>query len=83
MKIRNLVRKYGAPVVVTSGALVSGFASAAGGALDSALVTEVKTSVLADAATASGAGFAIMAVVLSLSIGFGLLQTFVRKGAQG
>lgn len=80
MKIRNLVRKYGAAVVLTSGALVSGAASAA---IDPAAITEVKTAVLADAATASGAGFSIMAVVLSLSIGFGLLQTFVRKGAQG
>ncbi|WP_279498263.1 hypothetical protein [Aeromonas veronii] len=82
MKIRNMVRKYAAPVVVTSGVLVSGVASAAG-ALDAATVTTVKESVLADAGTASGAGFAVMAVVLSLSIGFGLLQTFVRKGAQG
>ncbi|AYK18197.1 hypothetical protein C0073_010235 [Aeromonas veronii] len=82
MKIRNMVRKYAAPVVVTSGVLVSGVASAAG-ALDTATVTTVKESVLADAGTASGAGFAVMAVVLSLSIGFGLLQTFVRKGAQG
>ncbi|MGL6309875.1 hypothetical protein ACSZMD_08725 [Aeromonas veronii] len=80
MKVRNMVRKYAAPVAVASGALVSGFASAA---IDPATITEVKTAVLADATSASAAGFAIMAVVLSLSIGFGLLQTFVRKGAQG
>ena len=80
MKIRNMVRKYAAPVLVAGSAMASGMASAA---IDPAVVTEVKTAVLADATTASAAGFAIMAVVLSLTIGFGLLQTFVRKGAQG
>ncbi|WP_411684791.1 hypothetical protein [Aeromonas caviae] len=80
MKIRNMVRKYAAPVLVAGSALVSGFASAA---IDETAVTAVKTAVIADAGTASAAGFAIMAVVLSLSIGFGLLQTFARKGAQG
>ncbi|HHQ4731197.1 TPA: hypothetical protein ACSP2W_000683 [Aeromonas veronii] len=83
MKIRNMVRKYAAPVLVAGSVVASSAASAAAGALDAATVTTVKESVLADAGTASGAGFAVMAVVLSLSIGFGLLQTFVRKGAQG
>ncbi|MBJ7583691.1 hypothetical protein JHD42_21910 [Aeromonas veronii] len=82
MKIRNMVRKYAAPVLV-AGSVVASTAASAVGALDAATVTTVKESVLADAGTASGAGFAVMAVVLSLSIGFGLLQTFVRKGAQG
>ncbi len=80
MKIRNMVRKYAAPVLVAGSALVSGIASAE---IDAAAVTAVKTAVIEDAGTASAAGFAIMAVVLSLSIGFGLLQTFARKGAQG
>ncbi|MFQ2690118.1 hypothetical protein ACK3ZE_04360 [Aeromonas caviae] len=80
MKIRNMVRKYAAPVLVAGSALVSGIASAE---IDASAVTAVKTAVIADAGTASAAGFAIMAVVLSLSIGFGLLQTFARKGAQG
>lgn len=80
MKIRNMVRKYAAPVLVAGSVLVSGIASAA---IDETAVTAVKTAVIADAGTASAAGFAIMAVVLSLSIGFGLLQTFARKGAQG
>lgn len=80
MKIRNMVRNYAAPVLVGGSSLVSGIASAA---IDETAVTAVKTAVIADAGTASVAGFAIMAVVLSLSIGFGLLQTFARKGAQG
>lgn len=80
MKIRNMVRNYAAPVLVAGSVLVSGVASAA---LDSTVVAEVQSAVIADAGTASAAGFAIMAVVLSLSIGFGLLQTFARKGAQG
>lgn len=80
MKIRNMVRKYYAPVLAAGAGLAS---VAAHAEIDAAAITAVKTEVLADAATASGAGFAIMAVVLSLSIGFGLLQTFVRKGAQG
>lgn len=82
MKIRYMVRKYAAPVLGAGSVVASSFASAAG-ALDGATVTTIKESVLADAGTASGAGFGVMAVVLSLSIGFGLLQTFVRKGAQG
>ncbi|RQM71370.1 hypothetical protein [Aeromonas enteropelogenes] len=80
MKIRNMVRKYAAPALVAASAVASTAASAA---IDEATVNTVKTAVIADAGTASGAGFSVMAVVLSLSIGFGLLQTFVRKGAQG
>lgn len=80
MKIRNMVVKYGAPLMVAASVVASGSAAAV---LDETAVTAVKTAVIADAGTASGAGFAIMAVVLSLSIGFGLLQTFARKGAQG
>ena len=83
MKICNMVRKYAAPVLVAGSALVSGIASAEIDAAAVTAVTAVKTAVIADAGTASAAGFAIMAVVLSLSIGFGLLQTFARKGAQG
>lgn len=80
MKIRNMFYRYGVPAsLVLSG---SAFADGAG-TLDPATVAAVKSNVLADTATASGAGFAVMAVVLSLTIGFGLLQTFVRKGAKG
>lgn len=80
MNIRNMVVKYGAPLLGGVSVVASGSAAAA---LDETTVTAVKTAVIADAGTASAAGFAIMAVVLSLSIGFGLLQTFARKGAQG
>ncbi|MGL5470005.1 MAG: hypothetical protein ACRDCT_17740 [Shewanella sp.] len=80
MKIRNMVRKYAAPVLVAGSVVAS---SAASAAIDPATISEVVNAVKADAASASTAGFGIMAVVLSLSIGFGLLQTFVRKGAQG
>lgn len=83
MKMMNVARKYAAPVVLGLSVAVGSAASMAAGSLSADTVTAVQTSVLADAGTASGAGFAVMAVVLSLSIGFGLLQSFVRKGAKG
>lgn len=82
MKIMNVVRKYAAPVALAAATVVSSAAFAAG-SLDSATVTAVQGSVIADAGTASGAGFAVMTVVLSLSIGFGLLSKFISKGAKG
>ena len=83
MKIMNVVRKYAAPAVIGLSAVVGSAATMAAGSLDSTTVTAVQASVIADAGTASGAGFAVMTVVLSLGIGFGLLQSFVRKGAKG
>lgn len=82
MKFMNVVRKYAAPVALAAATVVSSAAFAAG-SLDSAAVTAVQGSVIADAGTASGAGFAVMTVVLSLSIGFGLLSKFISKGAKG
>lgn len=82
MKMMNIARKYAAPVVLGLSA-VAGSAVTMAGSLDSATVTAVQASVIEDAGTASGAGFAVMTVVLSLGIGFGLLQSFVRKGAKG
>jgi hypothetical protein len=52
-------------------------------AIDAAVVTSVKDAILADVATASTAGFAVMAVVLATSIGMSLLGRFVSKGASG
>lgn len=52
-------------------------------AIDAAVVTTVKDSILADVATASTAGFSVMAVVLATSIGMSLLGRFVSKGASG
>lgn len=83
MKIMNVVRKYAAPVALAAASVVASTASYAVGSLDSATVTAVQGSVIADAGTASGAGFAVMTVVLSLSIGFGLLSKFISKGAKG
>ena len=83
MKMMNIVRKYGAPVVLGLSTAVGSAVSMAAGSLAAETVTAVQTSVIADAGTASGAGFAVMTVVLSLGIGFGLLQSFVRKGAKG
>lgn len=83
MKMMSIARKYGAPVVLGLSAAVGSVASMAAGSLDSATVTAVQASVIADAGTSSAAGFAVMTVVLSLTIGFGLLQSFVRKGAKG
>ncbi len=83
MKMMNIARKYAAPVVLGLSAAVGSVASMAAGSLDATTVTAVQASVIADAGTASGAGFAVMTVVLSLGIGFGLLQSFVRKGAKG
>jgi hypothetical protein len=82
MKIMNVVRKFAAPALVAA-SVVTSAASFAAGSLDSATVTAVQGSVIADAGTASGAGFAVMTVVLSLSIGFGLLSKFISKGAKG
>ncbi|WP_368165811.1 hypothetical protein [Aeromonas sp. R9-1] len=79
MKIRNMVKKYTAPVALVAGAAVS----PAFAALDATAVGAIKDAVIADAGTASTAGFAVMAVVLSMAIGFGLVQSFIRRGAQG
>ncbi len=51
--------------------------------IDATVLSDIKASVLADVATASGTGFAVMGVVLAASIGMSLLGTFVRKGASG
>lgn len=83
MKMMNIARKYAAPVVLGLSAVVGSAVTMATGSLDAATVTAVQASVIEDAGTASGAGFAVMTVVLSLTIGFGLLQSFVRKGAKG
>lgn len=83
MKIMNAVRKYAAPAVLGLSSAVGSAFTFAAGSLNPATVSAVQTSVIEDAGTASGAGFAVMTVVLSLGIGFGLLQSFVRKGAKG
>jgi len=59
------------------------FASAAHAALDATIVTAVKDEVIADAGTATTAGFAVMAVVLGASVGMSLLGRFISKGANG
>lgn len=79
MFIKSMGKKVTAGVV-TAGALIAGPASAA---LDATEVTNIKDAVLADASTAAGAGFAVMAVVLGLSVGFSLLSSFIKKGARG
>jgi hypothetical protein len=65
---------------LVTAALISGPASAA---LDPTDVDAIKAAVLSDAGTAASAGFAVMAVVLGLSVGFGLLSSFIKKGARG
>lgn len=52
-------------------------------ALDATLVSTVKDGVIADAGTATTAGFAVMAVVLGASVGMSLLGRFISKGANG
>ncbi len=66
--------------VLVMGATLSASAHAA---LDSALVDTVKSGVIADAGTATSAGFAVMAVVLGASVGMSLLGRFISKGANG
>ncbi len=51
--------------------------------IDATAVTAIKSSILADVATAAAAGFSVMAVVLATSIGMSLLGRFVSKGASG
>lgn len=58
-------------------------ATSAHAALDSAIVDAVQAEVIGDAQTAAGAGFAVMAVVLGLSVGMALLGRFISKGARG
>lgn len=62
---------------------LSTFAAGSQAVIDAAVVTSVKDAILADVATASTAGFAVMAVVLATSIGMSLLGRFVSKGASG
>lgn len=72
------------PLVLTSlVALIGTVSSSAFAALDEAAVTSIQTEVLGDVTVAVGAGFAVLAVVLASSIGFSLLGTFIRKGANG
>lgn len=58
-------------------------ATTANAALDEAVVTGVKTEVLADVSKATAAGFAVMSVVLAAGIGMSLLGRFMSKGANG
>lgn len=67
-------------VAATAAALASGPAAAA---LDPADVTAIQTAVITDANTAFGGGIAVMTVVLGLSVGMGLLRSFIRRGAAG
>ncbi|ATG73931.1 hypothetical protein AN401_08740 [Zobellella denitrificans] len=67
-------------VTAVTSTLVAGTASAA---LDATAVADIQAAVIADASTAAGAGFAVMTVVLGLSVGFGLLRAFISKGARG
>lgn len=62
---------------------VATVSSAAHAALDAAVVSGVKDTVIADAGTATTAGFAVMAVVLGASVGMSLLGRFISKGANG
>ncbi len=62
---------------------VATVSSAAHAALDATLVSGVKDGVIADAGTATTAGFAVMAVVLGASVGMSLLGRFISKGANG
>lgn len=66
--------------VVVMAATIS---TAAHAALDAAVVSSVKDTVIADAGTATTAGFAVMAVVLGASVGMSLLGRFISKGANG
>lgn len=70
-------------LLTVSAVALSVFASTAHAALDAALVTAVKDGVIDDAGTATGAGFAVMAVVLGASVGMSLLGRFISKGANG
>nr|WP_278987193.1 hypothetical protein [Plesiomonas shigelloides] len=81
ISIATLKQKLTAPAVV-AGSLFAGAANAAGGQLDEAMMTAIKTSVTADATTAIGAGFALMAVVLGAKIAFSLAKTFISAGAR-
>lgn len=46
------------------------------------ILTGLQTDVIDTAKDAGGAGFAIQAVTLGLSIGIGLLGSFIHKGAR-
>lgn len=62
--------------------LIVGIGSA-NAALDQTQVDSIVAEVLADAAIAVTAGFAIFGFVKAASAGFGLLASFVSKGARG
>lgn len=70
-------------IIVSLLVAASTLTTSAHAALDAAAVTAIQTEVLGDVSTATGAGFAVMAVVLAASVGMSLLGTFIRKGANG
>jgi len=81
MKIRQAFKKYAAPVVAGMSLVAVGAANAATDI--STYAADLQTDVTGSATTAAATGFAVLTVVLGLSVGFALLSSFVRKGARG
>mgnify|MGYP005988714187 CR=1 FL=1 len=77
LKKRGLALKTS---IVTGSVVAMGSANAA---LIQTDVDAIVTGVLADVAIAVAAGFAIFGVVKASAVGFGLLASFISKGARG
>jgi len=80
--MKNLIKKANALKASVIGVSFVAMGSA-NAALDQSLVDGVVTDVLADAGIAIAAGFAIFGTVKAAKAGFGLLSSFIGKGARG
>ncbi|WP_440877628.1 hypothetical protein [Thalassotalea sp. PLHSN55] len=79
----NTLRSWRGKTIAVVGTGATVVAGSANAALDGTAVTALETEVLADVATASGAGFTVFTVVIATSVGFALLSKFINKGANG
>jgi len=80
--MKNLVKKASSLKITVASAMMLAMGSA-NAALEQTAVDAVVTEVLADASIAILAGFAIFGTVKAAKAGFGLLSTFIGKGARG
>lgn len=78
----NSIKVRASHVVAGAGVFVLSVAANAASVIDAATLTTLQTNVIDTAQDAGGAGFAVQAVTLGLSIGIGLLGSFLHKGAR-
>jgi hypothetical protein len=80
MKYMNQARKYAAPAVVASTAVVASSANAA--ALAATDFGSIQADTIGTIGVAAAIGVAIMVVGLSWDVGMGLVKKFVKRGAK-